>query len=134
MYCWKCGTKNDDNNYKCTKCGALLHDVDKKAAPGTHGTAQAPPAQATSSGDNTLGGLIPTKNAPALTAYYMGIFCIVPFLGLLLVLPAIILGIVGVSKADKVPTAKGKIHAWVGIILGAASGLGHFLTFNFLFR
>lgn len=25
MYCAKCGTENDDNGYKCTHCGALLH-------------------------------------------------------------------------------------------------------------
>ena len=27
MYCPKCGTKNDDNAYKCTKCGIILHLV-----------------------------------------------------------------------------------------------------------
>jgi Tfp pilus assembly protein PilE len=26
MYCPKCGTKNDDNAYKCTKCGKVLHE------------------------------------------------------------------------------------------------------------
>jgi Tfp pilus assembly protein PilE len=25
MYCPKCGKKNDDNAYKCTKCGKTLH-------------------------------------------------------------------------------------------------------------
>jgi type IV pilus assembly protein PilA len=31
MYCPKCGTKNDDNAYKCTKCGKILHEEpDKK--------------------------------------------------------------------------------------------------------
>lgn len=24
MYCPKCGTKNDDNAYKCTKCGTII--------------------------------------------------------------------------------------------------------------
>ena len=27
MYCPKCGTQNDDNAYKCTKCGIILHQV-----------------------------------------------------------------------------------------------------------
>jgi type IV pilus assembly protein PilA len=26
MYCPKCGKKNDDNAYKCTKCGKILHE------------------------------------------------------------------------------------------------------------
>lgn len=26
MYCSKCGKKNDDNAYKCTKCGKILHE------------------------------------------------------------------------------------------------------------
>jgi Tfp pilus assembly protein PilE len=27
MYCPKCGTQHDDNAYKCTKCGIILHPV-----------------------------------------------------------------------------------------------------------
>jgi Tfp pilus assembly protein PilE len=27
MYCPKCGTQNDDNAYKCTKCGIVLQQV-----------------------------------------------------------------------------------------------------------
>jgi Tfp pilus assembly protein PilE len=31
MYCPKCGTKNDDNAYKCTKCGIVIQgDATKK--------------------------------------------------------------------------------------------------------
>ena len=31
MYCPKCGTKNDDNAYKCTKCGIVIQgDAAKK--------------------------------------------------------------------------------------------------------
>jgi len=26
MYCKKCGTQNDDNSYKCTACGNILHE------------------------------------------------------------------------------------------------------------
>jgi competence protein ComGC len=27
MYCPKCGTQNDDNAYKCTKCGIIIQQV-----------------------------------------------------------------------------------------------------------
>lgn len=27
MYCTKCGTKNDDNAFKCVQCGNILQDV-----------------------------------------------------------------------------------------------------------
>jgi len=27
MYCQKCGKKNDDNAYKCTKCGTIIQQV-----------------------------------------------------------------------------------------------------------
>lgn len=33
MYCRKCGQQNDDNNFKCTKCGEVLQQT--QAAPAT---------------------------------------------------------------------------------------------------
>lgn len=27
MYCPKCGTQNDDNNYKCTNCGTIIQQM-----------------------------------------------------------------------------------------------------------
>jgi hypothetical protein len=71
-------------------------------------------------GDATA-GLIPYKNPHALTAYYLGIFSIIPTLGLVLSLPALILGIVGLKKRKANPIIKGAAHAWVGIGLGSFS-------------
>jgi hypothetical protein len=71
-------------------------------------------------GDAT-GGLIPYKNAPALIAYYLGIFGLIPLLGPLLAIPAFILGIIGLRKRAKTPAIKGAVHAWIGIVLGAFS-------------
>jgi len=50
-------------------------------------------------GDET-GGLIPYKNPAALAAYYLGIFSILPVLGLFLAVPALILGVVGLVVAS----------------------------------
>jgi hypothetical protein len=71
-------------------------------------------------GDAT-GGLIPYKNPHALIGYYLGIFGLFPFIGLLLAIPALILGIMGLQRRKKNPIIKGAVHAWVGIVLGAIS-------------
>ncbi len=68
-------------------------------------------------GDST-GGIIPYKNAPALLAYYLGVFSLIPCFGLLLAIPALILGIIGLRKRKANPLIKGTAHAWVGIIMG----------------
>lgn len=108
MYCPKCGTENHENNFKCTRCGEILHP-------------SAPPVVITS--DETLGGLIPSKNGPALAAYYFGVFSLIPLVGIPLGIAAFILGIKGVRKAREHPEVKGKVHAWVGIIAGGLFSL-----------
>ncbi len=83
-----------------------------------------PPPMPQAPGDPT-GGLIPYKNAPALAAYYLGVFSVIPVLGLFLGLAALVLGIMGLRKASRQPEVKGKVHAWVGIIVGGFFGLAY---------
>lgn len=33
MYCRKCGTKNDDNAFKCVACGEILQQIQQVGAP-----------------------------------------------------------------------------------------------------
>ncbi len=68
-------------------------------------------------GDGT-GGLIPYKNPHALIAYYLGLFSLFPCLGLLLAIPAFVLGIMGLRRAKQNPVIKGTVHAWIGVIMG----------------
>ena len=68
-------------------------------------------------------GIIPYKNVPALVGYYMGVFSLIPCLGAILSIVAIILGIVGLSKAKQ--NSGGSAHAVTAIILGGISLLGH---------
>jgi hypothetical protein len=103
MRCPKCGTENNENNFKCTQCGEILHS----AVP-----------QIVVTSDDTLGGMIPSKNPPALAAYYLGVFSIIPLLGIPMGIVAVIFGIKALRKAREHPEVKGKIHAWVGIIAG----------------
>jgi len=82
-----------------------------------------PPLRERSPGTDATGGVIPYKNGPALAAYYCGIAAMLPVFGLLLGIPAFILGIKGLKRYKKFPEVKGPVHAWIGIILGLCSFL-----------
>jgi hypothetical protein len=111
ILCNRCGEPAHPNQYQCLACGSLLHAPLPQHAP-----------------DNTLGGLIPTKNAKSLWAYYLGflsLFACIPLVGILIGLPAavaaLVMGIKARRYAIENPEAKGGIHAWVGILMGLAS-------------
>ncbi len=114
MYCPSCGTENADHNLHCTRCGVALTAAAPAAPPQAAATTPSTP-------EGVLETLIPYKNGAALTAYYLGIFSLV--CGFLLGIPALILGIRGLHHAALHPEAKGKVHAWVGIILGSLTTL-----------
>jgi hypothetical protein len=70
--------------------------------------------------NDALGHLIPTKNPKALTAYYCGIFSLIPCVTTLALAPAaIFLGIQGLKAVKETPGLPGKAHAIVGIVLGS---------------
>ena len=82
----------------------------------------APPVIET--GDAT-GGIIPYKNPHALTAYYLGVFSIIPLIGFFLGAVAVGLGISGLRQRKKRPIIRGAVHAWIGIIGRGLSVLAH---------
>lgn len=69
--------------------------------------------------DDPVSTIIPHKNPPALIGYYLGVFSLIPCVGFLLGIPALILGIVGLKKSKEAPGSKGKAHAWTAIVLGS---------------
>lgn len=78
-----------------------------------------PPGPRPGSGqDAPMASMIPYKNPPALIGYYMGVFSFVPLLGMVLALPAIILGIIGLVKRRKNPKVRGAAHAVLAIVFG----------------
>jgi hypothetical protein len=79
---------------------------------------QPPPNAAWQTQGDATGGLIPYKNVPALLSYYLGVFSLIPCIGLVLAVPAVILGIIGLVQRSKNPAIRGAAHAWVGIVLG----------------
>jgi hypothetical protein len=111
ILCPQCRQTNAENNYKCTRCGCVLH-----GAP--------PPVAGSTSTYNALGVLIPYKNSQALAAYYCGVFGLIPCLGLPVAVAAVVLGILGLKFAKQHPETKGKAHAWAGIILGGLVLIG----------
>ena len=85
-------------------------------------SASQPPVATT---EDTLGKVIPFKNPKAIWAYYLGLFSIIPGLGIFLGLAAMVLGIQGLLLAHNNPGVRGHIHAWVGIAVGGFFGLGY---------
>ena len=81
--------------------------------------ANAAPAQP----DSGLSTLVPYKNPRALIAYYLGIFSFIPVVGMFLGITAFILGLQGLKFAGANPQARGRVHAWIGVICGGIFGL-----------
>jgi len=102
--------------------------------PGNQGPLPAPPPlkQRSDSGyreqDEVITTLVPYRNSMALASYYLGVFTLVPGLGLILVLPAFICGVVGLRAASRNPEVRGKVHAWIGIVLALVIGLAQLMV------
>lgn len=79
--------------------------------------------------DNPMSAVVPYKNPKALMAYYFAIFALIPCLGLPLGIAALCLGIAGLKVVKAHPNAHGKVHAWVGILLGGLCGLANLGVF-----
>lgn len=114
MFCSKCGSENAGEATFCTKCGTAL---------------QSTPREAPAPTDETMSKVIPYRNVCALTSYYLGVFALIPCLGILLGLASVPLGIMGLKEAKRNPLAHGTVHAWVGIVLGSLA----VLVYGFLF-
>ena len=102
MACAKCGRVTDAASGVCAACDA--------------------------GGDSPVKRLIPTGNPHALFAYYLGVFSVIPVLGVLLGIPAFFLGLRGLRVVKERPEAYGKVHAWVGNVMGGLFGFGYLVA------
>jgi hypothetical protein len=78
--------------------------------------------QKTEDSDNVISRIIPYKNPKALTSYYMGVFSLIPLIGIFLGLTAVILGFLGLRDKKANPMIRGTAHAIVGIVTGIVFG------------
>jgi hypothetical protein len=83
-------------------------------------------------GDGAVSTIIPFHNGMALTAYYLGVFSIIPGIGLLLGPMAIIFGIVGLRRVRANPQIKGTGHSITGIVIGSLTTLANWAFAAFL--
>ena len=104
MYCPYCGTLNDDNNFRCTKCGQIIQRI------------AAPVAVADSTEGAVMRMLLPVgRSGLAIAAGYAGLFA-------LMVWPApiaLVLGILAVRDLKAHPDKLGMGRATFGIVVGA---------------
>ena len=68
--------------------------------------------------DDLTQKFLPTKNMPSLISYYLGVFGLIPILGIPLSIAAIIFGYIGLKRFKANPTPGAKGHAMTGIVLG----------------
>lgn len=92
-----------------------------------------PPPPYMNARPSAVATLIPYKNPKALTAYYCGVFAIIPCLALVLGPIAFFFGLAGLKAADANPESKGKVHAWIGIIVGGLSFLANVIVLGLIF-
>ena len=72
---------------------------------------------------NTMEHIVPARNIPALVSWYLGVFGLIPILGIPLSLGAILSGIYGLIIAKRPKVQVGRGHAIAGIILGTVMGV-----------
>ncbi len=101
MPCPMCGESIPVAARKCRHCGEELKPRKRKS-------------------DEAVAGLIPYKNPPALIAYYLGLFSLLPCFPL--GIAAFILGIIGLRNVKRNPEVHGTVHAWIGIVMGFLCG------------
>lgn len=81
-----------------------------------------PPPQAP---PDSTGGLIPYNNSYALIGYYTAIASLIPCLGLITGMVAVVLGILGLLAYNENSNIGGAVHSWIAIILGGLTFLGN---------
>ena len=127
-FCARCGAPNDAGLAQCPHCGQSLL-APWPPPPGSGPPAVGYPAPQVSAGG--LNALIPTRNPSALTAYYLGIFSIVPCLAIPMGIAAVVLGVRGLTLYKAQPEVRGRTHAWVGIIAGGFFALLNIAAIGF---
>src|SRR5689334_10032066 len=117
MFCPGCGSEVASIALACPRCGQA-------------GPAPGPPPLPTR--PVPAGEYFFPRNGPALAAYYLGVFSLLPAVGIVLGILAIVFGVKGVRLERAHPEARGGMHARVGLVLGAVFGLGQVVVLGLI--
>ena len=115
MRCPACDAPNPRDAVRCEECGERLPRRSRRPDPDEE--------DYEGGAEEAVATIIPFRNVPALIAYYLGIFGLIPCVGLVLGPAALILGIIGWRKARAQSKAHGTGHAIAGIVLGSFDSL-----------
>ena len=126
-FCARCGAPNEAGLAQCPHCGQNLLAA-WPPPPGGYAPQGYPPPV---TGSGALDAIIPTKNPSALTAYYLGVFSIIPCLAIPMGIAAVVLGLRGLKLFKAHPEVRGRTHAWVGIIAGGFFALINLAAIGF---
>ena len=81
---------------------------------------------------NAIDHVIPVRNGPALISWYLGVFSLIPILGIPLGIGAIITGLIGLLKVGRGDVKVGFWHGLLGMILGCIGTFGPLVLMVFL--
>jgi hypothetical protein len=137
MRCPTCRAENPPGSKACEECGeVIVKAVLPAKAPTDYPVAQAQwdeheimdvlpvknpepeDDEDAAADDGGISTLIPYRNPQALAAYYLGLFALIPIIGLLTAPFAIVCGVLGVRAARRDKNAKGTVHALIGVLFG----------------
>lgn len=105
VFCPKCGNRNDDNAFRCTRCGEIIQEMPGADQP------------ASVADDAAMRMLLPVgRSGLAIAAGYVGLFAI----ALIPAPVALLLGILAVRDIKRNPKKHGMGRAVFAIIMGAA--------------
>ena len=118
---WKTEGRIPDEAHILFKTGerVMVADIEwlatakKRLAPPTRVEEMAP----ISHDEGAMGHMVPTRNSSALTAYYLGVFALIPLFGAAFGIAAVILGIIGIKKSRKPEVGVGYWHGVVAVVL-----------------
>ena len=75
-----------------------------------------------------VGTMIPSGNKPALISYYVAYAALLPCLGLIAAVVAIVYGMKGIRLERQYPEVRGGLHAWFGVVFSSLCVVGQIAT------